>query len=56
MEFKDKVVINASQDVVYADLNDPEILKECIPGCEELINHSETELEAKDLTQYNSFG
>jgi carbon monoxide dehydrogenase subunit G len=31
----------------YAALNDPEILKECIPGCEELTKHSDTELEAK---------
>ncbi len=47
MELKDEIVINAPQDVVYAALNDPEILKECIPGCEELIKHSDTELEAK---------
>jgi carbon monoxide dehydrogenase subunit G len=47
MELKDEIVINASQDVVYAALNDPEILKVCIPGCEELIKHSDTELEAK---------
>ena len=47
MELKDEIVINASQAVVYAALNDPEILKECIPGCEELIKHSDTELEAK---------
>jgi hypothetical protein len=32
---------------VYEALNDPEILKACIPGCEELIKHSDTELEAK---------
>ncbi|MEL6685562.1 MAG: carbon monoxide dehydrogenase subunit G, partial [Pseudomonadota bacterium] len=31
----------------YAALNDPEILQQCIPGCEELIKHSDTELEAK---------
>ncbi len=47
MELKDEIIINASQDVVYAALNDPEILKDCIPGCEELIKHSDTELEAK---------
>lgn len=35
------------QDRVYAALNDPEVLKQCIPGCEELIKHSDTELEAK---------
>ena len=47
MELTDEVVINAPRDAVYAALNDPEILKECIPGCEELIKHSDTELEAK---------
>lgn len=47
MELKDEVVIQAPRDQVYAALNDPEILKECIPGCEELIKHSDTELEAK---------
>ena len=46
MELKDEIVINAPQTVVYAALNDPEILKECIPGCEELIKTSDTELEA----------
>ena len=35
------------RDRVYAALNDPEILKRCIPGCEELIKHSDTDLEAK---------
>ena len=34
MELNDEVVINAPRDKVYAALNDPEILKECIPGCE----------------------
>lgn len=47
MELKEEIIINAPRDVVYAALNDPEILKECIPGCEELIKHSDTELEAK---------
>ena len=47
MELSDEIVINAPKEVVYAALNDPEILKQCIPGCEELIKHSDTELEAK---------
>ena len=47
MELKDEIIINASQAVVYAALNDPEVLKQCIPGCEELVKHSNTELEAK---------
>lgn len=47
MELNDEVIIDAPRDKVYAALNDPEILKNCIPGCEELIQHSDTELEAK---------
>ena len=47
MELKDEIIINAPKDRVYAALNDPEVLKKCIPGCEELIKHSDTELEAK---------
>ncbi|AML52226.1 CoxG family protein [Falsihalocynthiibacter arcticus] len=47
MELNDEILINAPVSVVYAALNDPKILEECIPGCEELIKHSDTELEAK---------
>jgi len=47
MELQDEIVIPASRDVVYAALNDPDVLRDCIPGCEELIKHSDTELEAK---------
>ena len=47
MDLSDEIFIEAPQDVVYAGLNDPEILKQCIPGCEELTKHSDTELEAK---------
>lgn len=46
MELADEIVINAPKDQVYAALNDPEVLKKCIPGCEELVQHSDTELEA----------
>ena len=47
MELADEIVINAPKDQVYAALNDPEVLKKCIPGCEELVQHSDTELEAR---------
>lgn len=49
MELKEEITINAPKEVVYTALMDPAILKECIPGCEELIKHSDTELEAKVL-------
>ncbi|MCB1481919.1 MAG: carbon monoxide dehydrogenase subunit G [Rhodobiaceae bacterium] len=47
MEMQDEIRIEAPRARVYEALNDPDILKQCIPGCEELIKHSDTELEAK---------
>lgn len=47
MELKDQQVIKASCAQVYEALNDADILKECIPGCESLTKNSETEMEAK---------
>ncbi len=47
MELADEIIIDAPKDKVYAALNDPEVLQKCIPGCEELIKHSDTDLEAK---------
>lgn len=47
MELKDEIRISAPKRVVYDALQDPEILKQCIPGCEELIKKSDNELEAK---------
>lgn len=41
-EFK----LPAAKESVWDALNDIEVLKECIPGCEELEQLSETELEA----------
>ncbi|TLP62656.1 carbon monoxide dehydrogenase subunit G [Parasedimentitalea maritima] len=47
MELNDEIIIDAPMTRVYEALNDPDILQQCIPGCEELIKHSDTELEAK---------
>ncbi|MBS0125262.1 CoxG family protein [Thetidibacter halocola] len=47
MELNEEILIPAPRDRVYAALNDPQVLQACIPGCEELIKHSDTELEAK---------
>ena len=38
--------IAAPVDKVWAALNDAEILKQCIPGCQSLEKKSDTELEA----------
>src|SRR5207248_2660751 len=34
------------REVVWAKLNDPEVLKNCIPGCESLEKLSDTEFQA----------
>lgn len=47
MELSDEIIINASRQEVYKAINDPEVLKRCIPGCEELIQRSPTEFDAK---------
>ncbi|MEM6758472.1 MAG: carbon monoxide dehydrogenase subunit G [Pseudomonadota bacterium] len=47
MELSDDITINAPRDRVYAALNDADVLQRCIPGCEELIKNSDTELTAK---------
>jgi carbon monoxide dehydrogenase subunit G len=39
--------IEASRDMVWAALNDAEVLKRSIPGCEEIEKVSDTELNAK---------
>jgi carbon monoxide dehydrogenase subunit G len=39
--------IEASCETVWAALNDPEVLKQCIPGCESLEKLSDTEMTAK---------
>lgn len=46
MKLNDEIHINATREQVYAALNDPEILKKSIPGCEEIERTSETELKA----------
>ena len=38
--------IAAPLDKVWSALNDPEILKQCIPGCQSLEKRSDTELAA----------
>lgn len=47
MEMTDTQIIRAPRDVVWAALNDPEVLKACIPGCESVEKLSDTELAAK---------
>lgn len=39
--------IEASREKVYAALNDVEVLKQCIPGCESIEKTSDNEMNAK---------
>ena len=41
-----QVQLPAAREVVWAKLNDPEVLKNCIPGCESLEKLSDTEFQA----------
>lgn len=47
MDMTGEYRLNASREAVYDALNDPEILKQCIPGCEEIDKTSDTEMTAK---------
>ena len=49
MNIADELSIPGNLEQVYSNLIDPEILKRCIPGCEELEKISETEYTAKVL-------
>ena len=42
MEMSGEYKINATREKVWAGLNDPEILKQSIPGCEEIDQTSDT--------------
>ena len=47
MELNDEITIPAKLELVYKSLNDLEVLKSCIPGCEELIEEEDGKLSAK---------
>src|SRR6185436_3591199 len=46
MDMAGERLISAPQNTVWSALNDPEILKACIPGCESLEAISENEMTA----------
>ena len=51
MTMTGEVQLPASREVVWAKLNDAEVLKACIPGCEELVKLSDTEMTAVATTK-----
>src|SRR2546421_12828160 len=46
-----EVQLPAPQQAVWAKLNDPGVLKVCIPGCESLEKLSDTEFQAVAVTK-----
>ena len=47
MKMQGEEIIAAPRQVVWDALNDPEVLKQCITGCDEIKKKSATEFEAK---------
>jgi uncharacterized protein len=47
MQLQGKVTIPATPEQVWQGLNDPEVLRKCIPGCEEVRQISESEMHAR---------
>ncbi|HTZ79611.1 MAG TPA: carbon monoxide dehydrogenase subunit G [Stellaceae bacterium] len=47
MDMTGEFRLAAPRDVVWKALNDPEVLKQSIPGCEEIVKQSDTEMTAK---------
>jgi uncharacterized protein len=47
MDMSNSQRIDAPRAVVWAAINDAEMLKKCIPGCEEIEKLSDTEMAAK---------
>lgn len=46
MTMNGEVTLPASREVVWAKLNDPDVLKACIPGCEQLNKDDDTHFSA----------
>ena len=47
MDFSGEYIIPSTKQKVWDALNDPEVLKQCIDGCEELNKESESEFSAR---------
>ena len=55
MKLSGSYQINLSKQKVWEALNDPEILKKSIPGCEEFTKNSETEFTATATNKIGPF-
>ncbi|MFK7997143.1 MAG: CoxG family protein [Granulosicoccus sp.] len=52
MELQEEVHIPLPVDTVFKALNNPDVLQQSIPGCEELIKHSDTQMEATVVVKF----
>ena len=55
MKLSGSYQINLSKEKVWEALNDPEILKKAIPGCEEFTKNSDTEFTATATNKIGPF-
>ena len=55
MKLSGSYQIKIEKQKVWEALNDPEILKQAIPGCEEFIKNSDTEFTAKATNKIGPF-
>ncbi len=55
MKLSGSYQINLSKEKVWEALNDPEILKKSIPGCDEFVKNSETEFTATATNKIGPF-
>ena len=55
MKLSGSYQINLPKEKVWEALNDPEILKQAIPGCEEFTKNSDTEFTAKATNKIGPF-
>lgn len=51
LEITGEQLISAPRQRVWDSLNDPQVLRQCVPGCEEMVRLSDNKLEAKVLTK-----
>ncbi|MGE0238253.1 MAG: carbon monoxide dehydrogenase subunit G [Parvibaculaceae bacterium] len=51
MKMSGEEVIAAARETVWKALNDVEILKQCIPGCETITKTSDTQFEARVIAK-----
>ena len=56
MQFTGSFTVPAPRQRVWEGLNNPDLLRQCIPGCEELTRVSDTEFEGKVVAKIGHHG